>query len=277
MVLAVLLLPLLAAGGVAGYAWWETYYRQPVVKLGNVELADWPEGEPPVNVLLISDSHVSQPDMPPGRLARILRELDKLGPDLVLLAGDYIGHKMDDPGYYGVVDAVEPFGALHPRLGTVAVLGNHDNGKSTEIIAEMKALGIEVLRNRAVKRGPLVIGGMDFALEPGSMLDETLRSMDRLGPAPRILLTHAPDVAMALRGKVDAVMAGHTHCGQIVLPFHGAVRRRGEELRWLACGRLDLGDLKLFVTAGLGTSDRSWRFGADPDVWLIRFGPVEAN
>jgi predicted MPP superfamily phosphohydrolase len=158
----------------------------------------------------------------------------------------------------------------------VAVLGNHDRAKLDLISAAFQARGMTPLVNQAVKRGPLVIGGMDYALGPGPRLDKTLKAMDALGPGPgpRILLTHAPDVAMGLKDKVDVVLAGHTHCGQIIVPFNGPLRRKNEELRWLACGRIDLGGPLLFVTAGLGTSDRPFRFGADPDVWLIRFGPA---
>jgi uncharacterized protein len=272
-ILLVLAMAVLLVAGVGGYVWWETYSRMPVVREASVALADWPEGAAPVTVLLVSDTHVSRPDMPPGRLARIMRALAALKPDLVALAGDYIGHKPDDPGYYAVIDAIEPFMALKPPLGTVAVLGNHDAAKAGEVIAEMQAAGITPLVGAAVRRGPLVIGGMDFALDAGPRLDAALDAMDALGPGPRILISHAPDIAMRVKGKVDVVLAGHSHCGQIVIPFHGPLRRESEPLRWLACGRLDLGGLLLFVTAGLGTSDRPLRFGADPDVWLIRFGP----
>jgi predicted MPP superfamily phosphohydrolase len=59
-----------------------------------------------------------------------------------------------------------------------------------------------------------------------------------------------------------------------MLPFYGSIGRDKGLLRWLPCGRVELKNGPLFVTAGLGTSVFPLRFGARPDVWLIRFGPA---
>lgn len=256
------------------YAYWEATW-DPVVRRADVVLADWPKGEKAVTVLLVSDTHVSGPDMPPERLARIVDQLNGLKPDLVLLAGDYIGHKASETMAYTPDAAIAPLGRFRAPLGTIAVLGNHDLWVSPLAFADaLRARHITLLTNEAVRRGPLIIGGTDDGFAEGPAAEPTLKAMDALGPGPKILLTHIPNVARSLRKPVAAVLAGHTHCGQIVLPFYGSIGRDKGLLRWLPCGRIELTSGPLFVTAGLGTSVFPLRFGARPDVWLIRFGPA---
>jgi predicted MPP superfamily phosphohydrolase len=258
------------------YAYWEATW-DPVVRRADVALADWPKGEKPVTVLLVSDTHVAGPDMPPERLARIVDQLNGLKPDLVLLAGDYISQKRFATRYYPPADAVAPFRRFKAPLGVVAVLGNHDYWAGEQAFeTALQAEGITVLANSAVRRGPLVIGGLGDGFTGHAEPVATLRAMDVLSPAPgpRLLLTHMPDVTRRLGFKVDAILAGHTHCGQAVLPLYGSLARDEDRFRWLPCGQVDLAGTPLFVTAGLGTSGVPLRFRARPDVWLIRFGPA---
>jgi predicted MPP superfamily phosphohydrolase len=265
---------LLLGMAVFAYAWWEATW-DPKVRRADVALADWPKGARPVTVLLVSDTHVAGPDMPPERLVRIVDKLNGLKPDLVLLAGDYISYKMGTTRVYAPDETVAPFKRFRAPLGVVAVLGNHDHWAGADVFRRaVTDAGITLLVNDAVKRGPLVIAGADDGFSEHADLSATHEAMDRLGSGPRILLTHAPDIARRLPFRVDAVLAGHTHCGQIVLPFYGSAARDNDRFRWLPCGRVDLAGTPLFVGAGVGTSSLPLRLGARPDVWLIRFGPA---
>ena len=94
--------------------------------------------------------------------------------------------------------------------------------------------------------------------------------MHALG-GPAILLSHGPDV-FADRRVTGLVLAGHTHCGQVVLPLLGAVAvpiRRG---RRYVCGVFREQGRMLVVSAGIGTSRLPLRLGAPPDLWLIELG-----
>ena len=259
---------------VLAYAYWEAAYREPVVRRADIQVADWPAGQKPVTVLLVSDTHVAGPDMPPDKLVSLVEDLNGLKPDLVVLAGDYISHKALATRYYEVADSVAPLTHFRAPLGVIAVLGNHDHWAGTA--AFQKAFHdseITLLTNQAIRRGPLVIAGLDDHFSGHARITETARSVEALGPGPRILLTHAPDVARFLPFHVDAVLAGHTHCGQVNLPVVGMPANDGHGFAWLPCGRVDLGAMPLFVGAGLGTSIMPFRLGAPRDVWLIRFGP----
>jgi predicted MPP superfamily phosphohydrolase len=220
--------------------------------------------------LLLSDTHVAGPDMPPERLARIVGELNQLKPDLVLIAGDLISEKRLATHVYTADEAVAPLAGFRAALGIIVAPGNHDHWfDPTAIRAGLERGGAVVLQNEAIRRGPLIIGGVDDDFSRHDDVPATFAAMDRLGAGPRILVTHSPDIVPDLPSPVAGVFAGHTHCGQIVLPLIGAVSsvtRYGDRF---GCGWIDDSGQAVFVGAGLGTSVLPLRYGAPPDVWLV--------
>jgi uncharacterized protein len=248
--------------------------RDPIVRTASVRVAKWPAGVAPIKVLLVSDIHVSGPDMPPERVIRVARRLNALKPDLVLIAGDLISAKRLATHHYSVAEAVAPLKTFKAPLGVIVALGNHDQW--TNPVAFQRELinaKLTPLLNEAVKRGPLVIGGVDDAFSNHADLPQTYRAMARYQGVP-IIVTHDPDVVADLPERVAAVFAGHTHCGQITKPWSGEpvanVSRFGMRFQ---CGDIRDGRQRLFVTAGLGTSVIWLRYGAPPDAWLVTLGP----
>jgi uncharacterized protein len=267
LVLALLALALLGKG------YWNAT-RDPIIRHATLNVENWPEGEPPVKVLLLSDTHVAGPDMPPERLTRIIRQLNRLKPDLVLIAGDLVSEKRLATHIYTPAEIVAPLKQFKSRLGTVAALGNHDHWFDPEALeSEMIKAGVTVLKNSAVPKGPLVIGGVDDDFSGHDDVPATLAAMAKLAPLPHILLTHSPDIIPDLPRPVAAIFAGHTHCGQIALPFYGPlsyVSRYGDRF---GCGMIEDKGQRIFVGAGLGTSILPLRYGAPPDVWLVTLKP----
>lgn len=271
------LLFLIAAGlALLAFMYW-TALRDPVVREAEVRLRDWPRGTPPVRAVLISDLHVAGPDMPPSRLEHIVGRIDSLRPDIVLIAGDFISDKRVATRTYPLPEAVAPLARLHSRLGTFAVLGNHDHWRSAaEARAALQAIGVTLLDNGAARAGPLAIGGLDDDYTGHDDMRRTLAAMRRLRGA-RILLSHSPDPFATLADDVGLMLAGHTHCGQIRLPLIGAL---GYESRYGArygCGLIEERGRTLVVGAGLGTSILPLRLGAVPDLWMVTIGPNRAR
>lgn len=245
----------------------------PRIRHATVVMPDWPVGAPPVMVALLSDIHVGNASMDAARLTRIVSQVDALHPDLVVLAGDFIaGH---DPADADAAPQLEPLARLAAPLGTIAVLGNHDYWTDPARVAAMlRRAGITLLANQAVRRGPLAIGGIDDEPTGHDRMEDTVAAMRRLSGA-RLLLGHSPDSAPAMPGDVTLLLAGHTHCGQIVLPFAGTVHTASRHGRRYACGLIREGARTVIIGAGLGTSVLPLRFGAPPDLWLVRLrGPV---
>lgn len=263
---------LLAGLGSVGWAYW-TAISDPVVRRTQVALPDWPEGEPPVQVVLISDLHVAGPDMPPSRLARIVAQINALEPDLVLIAGDLVSDKRIATRTYTLAEATAPLAGLRSHLGTFAVLGNHEHWRdASEARAALRGTGVTVLDNSAARAGPLAIGGLDDAYTGHDDLPATLAAMRAL-PGARLMLSHSPDPFPDLPADVPLMLAGHTHCGQIRLPFVGAISTMSRYDERYACGRINERGRTLVVSAGLGTSILPLRLGAVPDLWLVTLGP----
>lgn len=89
-----------------------------------------------------------------------------------------------------------------------------------------------------------------------------------------MLFAHSPDVVPRLPPRFGLVLAGHTHCGQIVLPLIGAIASSSNYGERYRCGIVrELGRITL-AAAGLGASVLPLRYGAVPDWWMVTLGPV---
>lgn len=278
--LTALLCLLLAA--LAFFGWLLLNARaMPVVRRAEVALP-FPEGvsRRPVTVALMTDTHMSGPDNSPERMARIVAQINALKPDLILLAGDYIG---DDKGgaVYDARESIAPFAALRAPMGVVAVLGNHDAHSRKNPVAltasewqrAFAQVGAVLLQNRAIRRGPLVIGGVKDVHTRKPDLAGTLAAMRRLGGAP-VVLSHSPDLFPMMPDAPALMLVGHTHCGQIAFPFVGVTYVPSRYGVRYACGRYRDGQRHMIVSAGVGTSGLPFRMLAPPDIWLITVRPA---
>jgi predicted MPP superfamily phosphohydrolase len=152
------------------------------------------------------------------------------------------------------------------------VLGNHDHCRNAAAArAALRSAAVMVLDNRAVALGPLAIGGLDDDFTGHARVAEVVEALRTLRGA-RLLLSHSPDPFPQVPSAVGLTLAGHTHCGQIVLPWVGApatMSRYGDRYR---CGFIRENGKLLLVTAGVGTSIAPLRIGAPPEIWLLTIG-----
>jgi hypothetical protein len=252
----------------------------PVVRRAEVVLpfpADAPRS--PVTVALLTDTHLSGPDNSPARMARIVAQINALKPDLILLGGDYIGDAKGG-ATYDARASIAPFAGLRAPLGVVAVLGNHDSRSQknqralsgADWQAAFARMGITLLQDGAVRRGPLAIGGLQDVYTRRIDLPATLAAMARVRGAP-LILSHGPDVFPALPDAPSLTLVGHTHCGQVALPFAGIVYVPSKYGTRYACGLYRDGARTMIVAGGVGTSGLPIRMLAPPDIWLITVRP----
>lgn len=271
------LLTLAVAAGVLALIGYRSARADPVVRRMTVKLPGWPAGATPVTVALLSDIHIGSPATPPARLARIVAQVNALRPDLVLIAGDFVaGHDAaDGPAF--AAQLRRSLTGLRAPLGTVAVLGNHDHWMAADTIAHaLRAAGITVLANQATARGPLAVIGVDDGFSGRADIARSLAAARQVAGA-RLVLTHTPDTTVRLPRAAGALLlAGHTHCGQAVLPWIGslAFHRFGESLylRRYECDAVRDPDRLVIVTGGIGGT-LPLRYGAPPDLWLLTLGP----
>lgn len=255
---------------------WHDTMADPIVRRVTVALPGMPAGAAPVTIALLSDIHPAEPTMPPSRLARIVRQVNALRPDVIVVAGDFVS----DPGIglrpYPLAASVAPLGRLRAPLGVYAVTGNHDYRRDdARIRREVARRGLTILNRYARRVGPLAMAGLDFPHFGDPSLSTALATMRRLGGA-RVLVSHIPDPFVRLPANTGLMLAAHTHCGQVRLFGWAPVTATHLPQRY-ACGLVREHGNTLIVTAGLGTSIIPVRFGARPDIWLIEVRPQPGN
>jgi len=245
----------------------------PLVRQAVVRLPGYPAAARPLRVVLFSDFHVHGPDMPPDRVSRIVDQINALHPDIDVAAGDFVGDNWIGRKY-PIDQAIAPLRGLKARLGVYAVLGNNDYGAgASEVTRALQRAGVRVLADDAMSVGPLALGGRDGRLypRPGPVAAARARAyaaIDRTSGV-KVLVAHRPDEFAPAPPRIGLVLAGHTHCGQIVLPLVGALVTGSDNGRSYFCGVVRKGSRTLIVTAGLGTIYVPLRFGASPDIWVI--------
>jgi predicted MPP superfamily phosphohydrolase len=251
----------------------------PEIRRIAVPLPGWPAGQRSLSIALLADIHLGNRAMDVRRLNGIVDQVNGARPDLILIAGDFlVGH---DPGGAAERAAAlrKPLARLRAPMGVIAVLGNHDHWTAPESVTNALAhAGVILLTNQAIRRGPLAIIGVDDVFSGHDDLGSALASWNGVGGIP-LVLTHSPDLVHRLRADVPLVLAGHTHCGQVVVPGFGPLVVGSPRQRWrplydprYRCGIIREGRRTIVVTAGLGSGTLPIRLGAPPDWWLIRVG-----
>lgn len=271
--LRILGLILLAVLGFAGWCYANSL-ADPVMRRATIVLPGMAAG-PPLRVALISDVHVQGPDMPPERVARIVAQVNAARPDLVLLAGDFIGDRALATRGYSDAEIAAPLGRLRARLGVYSVLGNHDYGRTPHgLRAALEAVGIRMLDNDAARIGGITLAGIGDEQTGHADVPAVARAAARL-PGPVLAFTHSPDVIPRLPPRFGVVLAGHTHCGQVVLPWYGYLTSASRYGGRYLCGMIREEGRRIVVGAGWGTSVLPFRLGAPPDWWLVTLRPAQ--
>jgi predicted MPP superfamily phosphohydrolase len=265
-----------AVGGLAAAVAWRALWQEPRsdrIREPTLALERWPPHLAGLRVAMLADLHAGAPHVDAARLERLVSELNRRTPDLVLLLGDFV-----DPTVHGgtplAPEAVaEALGGLRAPLGTFAVLGNHDWANGGErVAAALAAAGIAVLENDAVAAGPLALVGLADVREREPDVAGALAGVPP--GAPVIALSHDPDLFPQVPDRVALTLSGHTHGGQVALP---RVRRRRIPSRFgerYARGHVVEGGRHLYITSGFGTSGWPVRLFAPAEAVILRLMPA---
>jgi predicted MPP superfamily phosphohydrolase len=193
---------------------------------------------------------------------RAVQQANALRPDLVFVTGDLVDVLAAVP------DVVELLRGLSPPLGILAVPGNWDH--TAEAIDGLRRLlpsaGAQLLVNehRLVEQGLCIVGVDD----PATWHDHLSEALDGApDSAARLLLAHSPEIAYKLdHDGFGLILTGHTHGGQINLPFlNGAWLHSGHVGPYVA-GQFEVDDSPLYVNRGIGTTTVPVRIAASPEV-----------
>jgi uncharacterized protein len=217
-------------------------------------------------VVQLTDIHADD-WMTRDRLESITRLVNDQHPDLVVLTGDYVTKAAPKyaPTLAGLAGLAAPDGAF-------AVLGNHDQWTDpTGLAATLEENGIRVLKNRVetIARGTeqLHIAGVGDVWSQEDDLPKVLEQLPAAGAA--IMLAHEPDFAdeVAATDRFDLELSGHSHGGQVKLPFFKRVTPMLG--RKYPVGRYQVGSLVQYTSRGVGMAKPHVRFNCRPEVTVV--------
>lgn len=213
------------------------------------------------------------------QLKELIYKINLLKPDLIFFTGDLI----DEPNTFAAVnETIELLQQLSAPLGKYAVFGNHDHGGyGTKLYKQiMDQSGFELLFNQAKKitsenNSELFIVGIDDAMLGQPNIAYALEQVPL--DSFKILLSHAPDLADEAQSLgIHLQLSGHSHGGQIKIPFLGAlVKPPFAEKYYEGTYKIGLDNqLTLHVNRGLGTTRLPFRFLARPELTIITLSQI---
>ncbi len=217
-----------------------------------------------LRIALLTDIHHSAL-VPAEDVAEAVDLAMSLRPDLIVMGGDYVTYGNRE--FVGpVAELLSPLQAPH---GVFAILGNHDDDR--DMPAALTRTGMTVLKDQrtrlTIKGEGLELAGIRFWTRRPSDLVRVLRG----AKDTTLLLAHDPRrLSEAAALNVPAVLSGHTHGGQVVLPGVGMiVKNRFPVVAGLG-GR---DNTRIFVSRGIGTVYVPVRINCPPEVALITLRP----
>ena len=238
----------------------------------------------PLRVAVASDIHVG-PFKRGDWVEHVVHKISSLKPDLILLPGDFL---FDERARMEDLDALKN---LKASLGVFAVAGNHDAGnyfdqhgfftkgdRTEELEKYLAERGIRMLRNRHVE---LTHGGETFALTGiddlwGESCDLDAAFRDIPADMPVLFMTHHPDTVLDERSnRASVIVCGHTHGGQVRLPFIGPLGGVPSVTgKKYAYGLFPLNDGKthLYTSKGCGETLLRVRFCCPPEIAVLELG-----
>lgn len=242
------------------YCFAETYFLDVVY----VDLVDSriPVSLAGKRIVLFSDVHYG-PFFGVDRVRNVVLRVNQLGGDYIVLAGDYVD-ELGGRDYESVKPCFDELRGLNSSVPKYGVLGNHDYWVNAGAVRRgLLYAGITPIDDVCVN---LSVDGSAVICGVGGLLSSDTDS----GRVYRIVVSHNPDYAEQLGGRVDLVLSGHTHGGQIT--FFGLwapylPSRYGQKYR---SGLVDNGFTRVYVTRGVG---QTWplRFFARPEITVITF------
>ena len=227
----------------------------------------------PLKIVQCSDLHLG-PDYDMTHLERVVEKINALAPDLIVFTGDLID---DNSSFQETDETIVILSKLKARLGKYAVIGNHDYGGNgiKRYRKIMQDSGFKLLIN---ERAQIVLEnnqilnliGLDDAIFGDVNVPQTMQHITK--QSYNIVLCHEPDLADEVAVyPVDLQLSGHSHGGQVRVPFKGAILTPPKGKKYTK-GLYDIegnARMKLYVNVGIGTSQMRIRFGCLPELTVI--------
>lgn len=222
-----------------------------------------------IKIAIAADFHLKKHEE--NRLKKVIQKINENKPDLIFLVGDFVQglSEIQSLSFEKIADNLKN---LTPKYGTYAVIGNHDIWLDEYKVADvLKSAGIIVLNNEnqkaEIKEKSLTIAGTNDFTENKADIVKTLINAEK----PIILLTHNPDIFPFVPASVDLTISGHTHGGQVIIPFVGAPIVPSSYGNKYLKGLVTENNKQILITKGIGTSILPIRFNCLPEIIILSF------
>jgi predicted MPP superfamily phosphohydrolase len=212
----------------------------------------------------LSDLHVGT-FHPAWWALRWTRAANAEAPDLAVVTGDMVTNGV--AFHDAIADVI---GGLRAKDGVFVIMGNHDYfGEGEPLISLLTERGARVLRNEGlVIREQMYLAGIDDTWTRRADMDRALA--DRPDGMPTVLLAHDPEkFREAVKRKVGLVLSGHTHGGQVAVPFIPKRINASKIAHNYSLGFYEKDGSTLYVHPGLGTTGPPIRLGVAPAVVML--------
>lgn len=227
-----------------------------------------PESFHGFKIVHFSDTHYGMTTFN-EELKNMVSKINILNPDIVVFTGDLVDYhyNLNDDEKNDIISILSEIDA---SLGVYAVTGNHDQNVSYEGI--LSGSNITLLKNKYeyIYNGTsekIMLIGLDDYLEGTLDLDAAFSYED--DTSYKILLAHEPDVYDKLTKVPDLMLAGHSHNGQVRIPLAGAIYKTIGAKKYYDT-EYSLGDTKMYISGGVGTSKYKVRLFDKPSISLYR-------
>lgn len=254
-----------AVGAVYGFGIEPNQLR---VERVTIPLARLPGAFDGFTIVQLSDLHYG-PYVTAEHLTQAVQVANALKPDLIVLTGDLV-----NMSWHYIEPCMGIISGLDAASGVYAVLGNHDYwvGYLKLLLTSLQKTGIKLLRNQSIPltrgRSTLYLTGIDDLWLKLSDLRSALSNVPR--NACKIALMHEPDFAdIAAQAEIDLQLSGHSHGGQVRLPFIGPLilPKYGEKY---PMGLARAGDFtQVYTTRGVGSLPPAIRINCPPEITHI--------
>lgn len=227
----------------------------------------------PLKIVQFSDVHLGL-GFTNNHLNKVVERINKLEPDLIIFTGDLID---DNKEFTQVEETAAILKKLKATYGKFAVYGNHDHGgNGTKRYAKiLTASDFHLLVNESewitLENGQRIhLIGIDDKLLGKVDIDKAMKGIQK--SAYNIFISHAPDVAdEVLSYPIDLQLSGHSHGGQVRIPFIGAPFTPPYGNKYVK-GKYTFENnrrMTLYVNSGIGTSQMRYRFGNIPEITCL--------
>ena len=253
-----------ALGALTTYSLLGNEADSPVVERVQIPIPNLPAALEGFRIAQISDIHL-YPFTTIELVDLAVQMANRLEPDLTVLTGDYVWHHTEP-----IFDLVPSLAQLNAKHGVYAILGNHDLWTDVKVITHaIEQEGLPLLVNQGVSisvgKSTLYLAGLDDGWSGKPDLAEAMANHP--GDAITVLLMHEPDLApcYAPDKRIHLQLSGHSHGGQVRLPFYGALVL--PYLSWkYPMGLYNLDGMWLYTNRGLGTTNVPVRINCAPEV-----------